>query len=132
MFPRKNICIGIIEFNFIIIKLNRSSHDKRPPVTDNEDHNEVSSYGDVGFAGDTNDHWRIELVDNDSSDSSQYIKAIHSRIRLVHVNTGCTLFSHKTKLPEWGFGQQEVTCAKRGKKSLTIWRIEYNENPFRM
>ncbi|KAJ3041920.1 hypothetical protein HDV00_008429 [Rhizophlyctis rosea] len=104
------------------------SHDVRAPVTDNENHYEASGYGAAGFTGDTNDHWRIEQIDYDYK--NPWIDAIYTKIRLVHVNLGCKLFSHTVKLPEWGHGQQEVTCAKNGKKKLTTWRIEYNENPF--
>ncbi|KAJ3188078.1 hypothetical protein HK101_009220 [Irineochytrium annulatum] len=102
------------------------SHDIRAPVTDNEHHMEVSGYGEPGYPGDTNDHWRFEVIDPNPKDP--YVKAIQTRFRLIHVNTWCQLFSHSVKLPEWGFGQQEVLCAKNGKRSHTIWRIEYNEN----
>ncbi|KAJ3215440.1 hypothetical protein HK099_006372 [Clydaea vesicula] len=99
------------------------SHDVRPSVTDNKDHNEVSGYGAEGFSGDTNDHWRIELENEHDT-----LKAL-TKFRLVHVNTGCFLFSHKVKLPKWGYEQQEVTCTRVGRRYLTLWRIEGNENP---
>jgi dolichyl-phosphate-mannose-protein mannosyltransferase len=99
------------------------------PVTDKKTHNEVSCYGDPnlpGFIGDTNDHWRV-FIDK-SSESYPYLNAINTKFRLVHVNTGCQLFSHDTKLPEWAFKQQEVTCATNGRRELTLWRIEHNEH----
>lgn len=43
--------------------------------------------------------------------------------------TGCALFSHKKKLPDWGFEQQEVTCAKGATLPNTVWFIEQNEHP---
>ncbi|KAJ3080994.1 hypothetical protein HK102_002649, partial [Quaeritorhiza haematococci] len=122
------------------------------PVTDNENHNEVSGYGVPDYAGDSNDHFRVEILhptppptarkiikrrtledgsveeDEEYEDERMYLKAIQSKFRLVHVNTHCVLFSHSVKLPEWAFGQQEVTCAKNGRKSLSTWRIELNEN----
>jgi len=98
------------------------SHDVRAPVTDNEFHNEVSGYELSSKPGDTNDNWRVEV--DDTGD----LKAITNRFRLIHVNTGCALFSHTVKLPEWGFEQQEVTCVKGGKRKLTNWRIESNTN----
>jgi dolichyl-phosphate-mannose-protein mannosyltransferase len=76
------------------------SHDHRPPVTDNEHHNEVSAYGADGFSGDTNDHWRVEVTDGGGSGKT--VVAMRTRFRLIHVNTGCQLFSHNVKLPEWG------------------------------
>ncbi|KAJ1570056.1 hypothetical protein HK096_003834 [Nowakowskiella sp. JEL0078] len=83
------------------------------PVSDNENHNEVSAYGAKGFLGDTNDYWRIEVPDWDGK--YPYIDAMKTKFRLIHVNSGCKLFSHNVKLPEWGSGQQEVTCAKSGR-----------------
>ncbi|KAI6791759.1 dolichyl-phosphate-mannose-protein mannosyltransferase 1 [Hortaea werneckii] len=43
--------------------------------------------------------------------------------------TGCTLFSHKVKLPDWGFDQQEVTCAKGGSLPNSVWYVEGNSHP---
>jgi dolichyl-phosphate-mannose-protein mannosyltransferase len=105
------------------------SHDIRAPVTEKKTHNEVSCYGDnsiEGFHGDTNDHWRVEI--ESSMPAFPYLNAINTKFRLVHANTGCQLFSHDTKLPDWAFKQQEVTCSTNGRKELTLWRIEYNEH----
>lgn len=74
------------------------SHEVRPTISDDKEHNEASGYGEPGFLGDTNDHWRVEFVDR----SHASLKAMSTKFRLVHVNTGCKLFSHALKLPEWG------------------------------
>ncbi|RCH87257.1 hypothetical protein CU097_002945 [Rhizopus azygosporus] len=107
------------------------SHDIRPPMTDLEYHNEVSAYGFENFTGDANDNWRVEIVEGDKRDpvSKERIRTIHTKFRLVHVITGCHLFSHTVKLPEWGFDQQEVTCIKGGKVPKTLWYVETTENP---
>ncbi|KAL2913659.1 hypothetical protein HK105_206819 [Polyrhizophydium stewartii] len=105
------------------------SHDVRPGFNDDKDYNEVSGYGVKGHVGDTNDYWVVELLDHDDDTTSPDIAAVHSRLRFRHQNTGCYLFSRSNKLPEWGFKQQEVTCAKNGLKKLSVWRIEYNEHP---
>ncbi|CDH55799.1 mannosyltransferase 1 [Lichtheimia corymbifera JMRC:FSU:9682] len=106
------------------------SHDHRPPMTDLDYHNEVSTYGFPGFDGDANDYWRVEIVDHDKHDpeSKDRLRTLHSKFRLVHVLQNCALFSHSVKLPEWGWGQQEVTCIKNGKKPKTMWYIESTEN----
>lgn len=57
------------------------------------------------------------------------IKARRTLIRLVHVNTGCYLTSFAKKLPEWGFGQLEVTCGRDSLKKKAVWIIDTNENP---
>ncbi|KAJ3283856.1 hypothetical protein HK104_010186 [Borealophlyctis nickersoniae] len=103
------------------------SHDHKAPVSDNDNHFEASGYGAPGFTGDTNDHWRVEILDY--KPEKPHLEAIYTKFRLIHQNQGCSLFSHAVKLPEWGFGQQEVTCAKNGKKTLGTWLIEYNDHP---
>ncbi|KAI9281385.1 Dolichyl-phosphate-mannose-protein mannosyltransferase-domain-containing protein [Umbelopsis sp. AD052] len=108
------------------------SHDVRPPMTDVEYHNEVSCYGtnELDFQGDANDFWRVQILDHDKRDpeAQHRLRTLNSKFQLVHVNTNCALFSHGVKLPEWGYGQQEVTCIKDGKKPKTMWYIESSEN----
>ena len=107
------------------------SHDVRPPVTEAEWQNEASAYGYEGFEGDANDYFRVEIVKSmsDGAEAKKRLRTIQTKFKLVHVMTGCSLFSHKVKLPEWGFEQQEVTCAKQGTLPNSIWYIESNEHP---
>ncbi|EER38702.1 dolichyl-phosphate-mannose-protein mannosyltransferase [Histoplasma capsulatum var. duboisii H88] len=107
------------------------SHDVRPPVTEEEWQNEVSAYGYEGFAGDANDLFRVEIVRSmsDGDEAQKRIRTIQTKFKLVHVMTGCVLFSHKVKLPAWGFEQQEVTCAKGGSLPNSIWYVEQNDHP---
>ncbi|KAJ1998292.1 hypothetical protein GGI04_005068, partial [Coemansia thaxteri] len=106
------------------------SHNERPPVTTNDYQNEVSGYGWEGFKGDSNDHWRVQILEGDSSipDSKKKLMAIHSKFRLIHVNQRCALFSNRKKLPKWAHEQVEVTCMKSAKFPKTLWRIESNVN----
>ena len=107
------------------------SHDVRPIVSEVDWQNEASAYGFEGFDGDANDLFRVEIQADYTKDvaARTNLTAIASRFRLIHVMTGCALFSHKVKLPSWGFEQQEVTCAKQGTIPNSIWYIEANENP---
>ncbi|KAF2641716.1 PMT-domain-containing protein [Massarina eburnea CBS 473.64] len=107
------------------------SHDVRAPVTEAEWQNEVSAYGYDGFEGDANDFFRVEIAKHmsDGKEAKERLRTIQSKFRLVHVMTGCVLFSHKVKLPEWGFEQQEVSCAKGGTLPNSIWYIEGNVHP---
>ncbi|KAI9207511.1 Dolichyl-phosphate-mannose-protein mannosyltransferase-domain-containing protein [Polychytrium aggregatum] len=116
----------IIRLEHIATHKRLHTHDIRPPVTDNKEHNEVSGYGDTTFLGDANDHWRVEIIDNNEKDP--YVYTLGKNIRLISAMQGCKLFSHKVKLPKWGFEQQEVTCSKKGKASLTSWRIEASQH----
>ncbi|CAI6086799.1 unnamed protein product [Clonostachys chloroleuca] len=107
------------------------SHDVRPPVTEADWQNEVSAYGYEGFEGDANDFFRVEIVKKQSKSGAaqQRLRTIETKFRLVHVMTGCVLFSHKVKLPDWASEQQEVTCARGGSIPNSVWYIESNESP---
>jgi dolichyl-phosphate-mannose-protein mannosyltransferase len=107
------------------------SHDVRPPITEADWQNEVSAYGFEGFEGDANDYFRVEIVKKRSKSgvAQQRLRTIETKFRLVHVMTGCVLFSHKVKLPEWASEQQEVTCARGGSMPNSLWYIESNTSP---
>jgi len=109
------------------------SHDHRPPVSDVDFQNEVSAYGMPGFAGDANDDWFVEIEHGDKRDkeSTKRLRTLRTTFRLRHALTGCYLFSHKVKLPEWGFEQQEVTCNKNAVKANSLWFIETAIHPKR-
>lgn len=106
------------------------SHDVRPPVTEADWQNEVSAYGYEGFDGDANDYFRVEIVKTKSKRgvSQARVRTIDTKFRLVHIMTGCVLFSHKVKLPDWASEQQEVTCARGGTLPNSLWYIESNEH----
>ena len=103
------------------------SHDShRPPITEADYQNEVTAYGFPGFFGDANDNWHVEIERGDPSDSvsSTRVRSLRSIVRFRHTLTGCYLFSHKIALPDWGFGQQEVTCNKNPTRPNSLWFIE--------
>ncbi|SPO31697.1 related to dolichyl-phosphate-mannose-protein mannosyltransferase [Ustilago trichophora] len=108
------------------------SHDtNRPPVTESDYQNEVTAYGFQGFGGDANDNFHLEIVAGDKSDraSSTRVRSLRTHFRLRHTLTGCYLFSHKITLPDWGFGQQEVTCNKNPTMPNSLWYVETNTHP---
>ena len=107
------------------------SHDVRAPVTEADWQQEVSAYGYEGFEGDANDMFRVEIVKSmsDGELAKQRVRTIQTKFRLVHIMSGCVLFSHKVKLPDWGFEQQEVTCAKGGTLPNSVWYVEQNFHP---
>ncbi|KAF1832746.1 dolichyl-phosphate-mannose-protein mannosyltransferase 1 [Decorospora gaudefroyi] len=125
---------GVIRLYHITTDRRLHSHDVRAPVSEAEWQNEVSAYGYKGFDGDANDLFRIEIVKSksDGAVAKKRVRTIQTKFRLIHVMTGCALFSHKVKLPEWGFEQQEVTCAKQGTLPNSIWYIEGNVHPLMM
>ncbi|KAF2653569.1 glycosyltransferase family 39 protein [Lophiostoma macrostomum CBS 122681] len=107
------------------------SHDVRAPVTEADWQNEVSAYGYEGFEGDANDLFRVEIIKSmsDGADAKKRLRTIQTKFKLVHLMTGCVLFSHKVKLPDWAYEQQEVTCARGGTLPNSIWYIEGNLHP---
>jgi dolichyl-phosphate-mannose-protein mannosyltransferase len=130
--PTKHIMDGdVIKLYHLITNRRLHSHDQRPPVTEADWQQEVSAYGYEGFEGDANDMFRVEIIKSmsDGIEAKQRLRTIQTKFKLVHIMTGCVLFSHKVKLPEWGFEQQEVTCAKGGTLPNSVWYIEQNEHP---
>ena len=122
---------SIVRLYHVITDRRLHSHDVRPPVSEAEWQNEVSAYGYEGFEGDANDLFRVEIVKSmsDGALAKTQVRTIETKFKLVHIMTGCSLFSHKVKLPDWGFDQQEVTCAKQGTLPNSIWYVEQNEHP---
>lgn len=122
---------AVIRLNHLMTRRRIHSHDERPPVTDVDWQFEVSAYGFDGFAGDANDMFRVEIVKSmsEGEEAKKRLRTIQSKFKLVHVMTGCVLFSHKVKLPDWGWEQQEVTCAKGGTLPNSVWYIESNSHP---
>lgn len=120
-----------IRLTHVVTEKRLHSHDVRPPVSDVDFQNEVSAYGFPGFAGDANDDWIVEIEKGDSRDrhSSKRLRTLRTEFRLKHALTGCYLFSHKIKLPEWGFEQQEVTCNKNAVRANSLWFVETSNHP---
>lgn len=108
------------------------SHDEKAPVSERDWQKEASCYGYEGFEGDPNDDFIVEIVKHRTKDpeAQHKVKAISTIFRLKHAMSGNYLFSSPVKLPDWGFGQQEVTTASQGKRHLTHWYIETNQNQY--
>ena len=122
-----------VKLHHITTEKHLHSHDHRPPISDVDFQNEVSAYGMAGFAGDANDDWFVEIDHGDRSDpeSKKRLRTLRTTFRLRHALTGCYLFSHKVKLPDWGFEQQEVTCNKNAVRPNSLWMIETATHPKR-
>lgn len=121
----------VLRLYHIITDRRLHSHDVRPPVTEADWQNEVSAYGYEGFEGDANDLFKVEIQKSmsEGGEASKRVRTIQTKFRLIHIMTGCALFSHKVKLPDWGFEQQEVSCAKQGTLPNSVWFIEQNTHP---
>ncbi|KAM6203180.1 protein O-mannosyl-transferase 2 [Rhynchocyon petersi] len=103
---------------------NLHSHYHEAPMT--RKHYQVTGYG-LNGTGDSNDLWRIEVVNRKFGNR---IKVLRSRIRFIHIVTGCVLASSGKVLPKWGWEQLEVTCTPYLKETLnSIWNVEDHFNP---
>lgn len=122
---------SVLKLYHVVTDRRVHSHDHRAPVTEADWQNEVSAYGYEGFEGDANDLFKVEIVKSlsDGAEARNRVRTIETKFKLVHIMTGCLLFSHKVKLPDWGFEQQEVTCAKGGTVPNSIWYVESNTHP---
>ncbi|KAI9504697.1 Dolichyl-phosphate-mannose-protein mannosyltransferase-domain-containing protein [Coemansia spiralis] len=92
---------------------------------------EVSGYGIDSTYPDTNDHWRVEFVEELSRNNPEHrLRALATRFRLRHLNQGCTLRATGKNLPQWAWGQAEIVCDRRNRKDeKAIWNIEQHINP---
>nr|ODO01135.1 dolichyl-phosphate-mannose-protein mannosyltransferase [Cryptococcus depauperatus CBS 7855] len=121
-----------IRLEHIVTQKRLHSHDVRPPVSEVDFQNEVSGYGFPGFAGDANDDFVVEITrktrGTNDRQAKHRLRTLRSEFRLRHALTGCYLFSHKVKLPEWGYEQQEVTCNKNPSWDNSLWFIETNNH----
>lgn len=100
-------------------------------MSDVDFQNEVSGYGLPGFAGDANDEWILEIETGDKRDKKSWdrLRTLRTHFRLRHMMSGCYLFSHKVKLPDWGYEQQEVTCNKNAVRANSLWYVETSTHP---
>ncbi|MCJ1230513.1 Protein O-mannosyltransferase 2 [Toensbergia leucococca] len=106
---------------------NLHSHQMSAPVT-KADH-EVSCYGNTTI-GDDKDHWTVEVVSDAASSDRSKIRTLTTSFRLRHTSLGCYLRAGNVNLPQWGFKQIEVTCAKENKPRdvYTHWNVESHWN----
>ncbi|KAI9807529.1 MAG: hypothetical protein M1825_005469 [Sarcosagium campestre] len=106
---------------------NLHSHQVSAPVTKSD--YEVSCYGNVTI-GDDKDHWTVEVVRDVASSDRSKIRTLTTAFRLRHTSLGCYLRAGNVNLPQWGFKQIEVTCAKQNnpKDVFTHWNVEHHVN----
>ncbi|PNS20465.1 Dolichyl-phosphate-mannose--protein mannosyltransferase 2 [Sphaceloma murrayae] len=106
---------------------NLHSHQVAAPVTKSD--YEVSSYGNT-TVGDAKDHWTVEVVNDAASRDYSKLRTLTTSFRLRHSELGCYLRAGNVNLPQWGFKQIEVTCAKTNnpRDVYTHWNVESHWN----
>ena len=111
-----------------------SHGDHRPPVSEADYQHEVTGYGfpQSKFGGDINDNWVLEIHEQQygvRARDKKRVLTLRTIFRLKHTVEQCYLFSHSVALPDWGFGQQEVTCNSSPTLPNSLWYIETNAHP---
>ncbi|XP_033885204.3 protein O-mannosyl-transferase 2-like isoform X1 [Acipenser ruthenus] len=102
---------------------NLHSHLHEAPLT--KKHFQVTGYG-INGTGDPNDFWQIEVCGGKSGD---LVKVLRSKVRLIHLSTGCVLYSSGKTLPKWGWEQVEVSCSPYLKDTPNSqWNFEDHVN----
>jgi len=106
---------------------NLHSHEISAPVTKGD--KEVSGYGNL-TVGDAKDHWKVEVIRDVASRDRSRIRTLTTAFRLKHTILGCYLRAGNVNLPQWGFKQIEVSCAKDNnpRDTYTHWNIEAHVN----
>jgi len=106
---------------------NLHSHTVAAPVSKSD--YEVSCYGNTTI-GDTKDHWTVEVVNDASSRDYSKLRTLTTSFRLKHTDLGCYLRAGNVNLPQWGFKQIEVSCAKENnpRDVYTHWNVESHVN----
>ncbi|MGH0171080.1 UNVERIFIED_CONTAM: hypothetical protein FKN15_060323 [Acipenser sinensis] len=102
---------------------NLHSHLHEAPLT--KKHFQVTGYG-INGTGDPNDFWQIEVCGGKPGD---LVKVLRSKVRLIHLSTGCVLYSSGKTLPKWGWEQVEVSCSPYLKDTPNSqWNFEDHVN----
>lgn len=105
----------------------------RPPISEHDYCNEVSCNGDRDLLADEMYEFQLKILDKrpNSSDNLAKIKlrATESLFQIEHRGFRCSVISHFTRLPPWGYGQNEVICLTEPTIPNTIWYIEKNSHP---
>ncbi|KAI8620935.1 Dolichyl-phosphate-mannose-protein mannosyltransferase-domain-containing protein [Chytriomyces sp. MP71] len=92
------------------------------------------SFGGSESTADTQDLWRVVIIDDLGRRSNGKLRTLNTRFRLQHVESGCFLRSdHLVHLDKtWGFDQQEVACTTFpitfANSRSTLWNIEEQWN----
>ncbi|KAK6457404.1 dolichyl-phosphate-mannose-protein mannosyltransferase [Scheffersomyces xylosifermentans] len=108
-------------------------NDIRPPISEHDYSNEVSCHGDRELLGDINYEFKVRIMNKKSHATNNLpmikLRATESIFQLIHQGTKCVMLSHAEKLPNWGFGQNEVLCVNEPTIPNTFWYIETNSHP---
>ena len=103
-------------------KLLRASSAKAPVSEQDYDH-EVSCTGDHDYTGDSDETWRIRF-ERGNTPNEGILCPFTMYFSLENKGHDCKLLSHDLRLPDWGFGQQEVLCVDSASPSRSLFFVD--------
>ncbi|SCU99969.1 LAME_0G06700g1_1 [Lachancea meyersii CBS 8951] len=116
--------------NFALIKLRHKSTGKllrasaaKPPISEQDHDHEVSCTGDVTYNGDSDESWRIRF-ERGMTVHDAFLCPYTVYFSLDNLGQSCKLLSHDLRLPDWGFGQQEVLCVDSADKERSLFFVD--------
>lgn len=92
-------------------KLLRAS-DAKPPVSEQEYDKMVCTTGDINYEGDRDESWVLQTVGYSTAHfhNDDYFNVTSEHCKLFNQGRSCAMLGHDTRLPDWGFYDQEVLC----------------------
>lgn len=107
--------------------------DDRPPITEKDYASQVACNGSRDMLADIEYDFKIRILNKKPHSKTNLpmlkLRATESIFQLVHQSTGCHVMSHEGRLPNYGFGQNEVLCIKEATIPNSLWYIEKNSHP---
>lgn len=108
---------------------------KKPPISEQEYDFEVSCVGNSTDEGSDSELFQIAFINDDPTNTAveqdqddAWLQTGKTKFALYNPKAQCYVLSHDLKLPEWGFGQQEVICIKEPnpqRKGFFIEDVQY-------
>lgn len=99
----------------------------KPPISEQEYDFEVSCFGNQTYQGNDTDVFLLKV--EDESLAREYVISSDTQFKLWNKKKRCTVISHDLKLPDWGFGQQEVLCIESPTVSRSLFTFETVKYP---
>lgn len=100
----------------------------KPPMSEQDYDHEVACFGNSSYAGNETDKYQIKFK-NEKESKDKFLTATDAEFRLYNSKKRCTVLSHDIKLPDWGFGQQEVICVDSPTLARTYFKVENVKYP---
>lgn len=107
--------------------------EQKPPVSEHDYANEISCAGNRESLSNEDYEFKVRIIDSKSHATLNLpnikVRATESIFQLVHTPKDCVVIAHEEKLPDWGYGQNEVLCVEDPTIPNSLWYVESNSHP---